>query len=176
MQSFLVFTVASIFFRSSPIATTERALDWGYSAGEISVRMSDRTRANYHDHGTEGQIKTSSHAMEGVAAGGAVGTIVGATVATILTTAAGITLPILGGLIVAGPIVAALAGGGAAQWRAEPLADWSGSASLNPTPKPMRKLSKRVKSSLVCIPIPGADAKAIRQYFEEQEADNIVSA
>ena len=68
--------------------STEHAFDWlqerGYDSGEISVLMSEHTRKGYHDHGTEGRIKTGSHAMEGVAAGGAVGTVVGATVGAIL--------------------------------------------------------------------------------------------
>ena len=69
-------------------ASTERAFDWlqdrGYDPSEINVLMSEHTREGYHDHGTEGRIKTGSHAMEGVAAGGAVGTVVGATVGAIL--------------------------------------------------------------------------------------------
>lgn len=159
-------------------ATTERAFDWllerGYGANEISVMMSDRTRAHYHDHGTEGQIKTSSHAMEGVAAGGAVGTIVGATMATILTTAAAITLPVLGGLIVAGPIVAALAGGGASGGGRH----IGGLVGLGISESNAKAYEEALKKGGVVFgvhPHSSTDAKAIRQYFEEQEADNIVS-
>ena len=92
--------------------STERAFDWllgrEYEPSEISVLMAEKTRASYRDHGTEGQIKSGTHATEGVAAGGAVGATVGA----ILAIGTSIAIPGLG-LIVAGPIVAGLAGGGA---------------------------------------------------------------
>ena len=65
--------------------STEKAYNWlqelGYEPSEISVLMSDKTRAGYHDQGTEGQIKTG----DGQGGRGAVGTVVGATVVAIGT-------------------------------------------------------------------------------------------
>ena len=74
--------------------------------------MSEQTRRGYHKHGTEGRIKSGTHATEGVAEGGALGTAIGATVGAILALGTSIAIPGLG-LIVAGPIIAAFAGGGA---------------------------------------------------------------
>src|ERR1700728_4694987 len=96
--------------------TATQVYDWlqqrGFSTSEINILMSDRTRASFNDKGTQGKIKTGDHAAEGVAAGGAVGTAVGATIGAILAIGTSIAVPGLG-LIVAGPLLAGLAGGGA---------------------------------------------------------------
>jgi hypothetical protein len=159
--------------------STERAFTWlqhrGYSSGEISVLMADRTRAGYQDEGTQGQIKTSSHAAEGMATGGAVGTAVGATVGAILAIGTSIAIPGLG-LIVAGPIVAALAGGGAGAVAGGAVGGLVGLGIPEANAKAYEEALKKGGVAFGVTPHSDADAKAIRKYFEEQKADNIVYA
>lgn len=85
----------------------------GFSDGEINVLMSDRTRATFYPaHGEREKFASGSYAAEGLGVGGAVGTAVGASLAAIVAIGTTVAIPGLG-LLVAGPIVAALAGGGA---------------------------------------------------------------
>ena len=160
-------------------ASTERAFDWlqhrGYESNEISVLMSDQTRTKYHDHGTEGQIKTGSHATEGVAAGGAVGTVVGATLAAVLAIGTSIAIPGLG-LIVAGPIIAALAGGGAGAVAGGAVGGLVGLGISESNATAYEEALKKGGVVFGVVPHSSEDAKAIRKYFEEQKADNIVTA
>jgi hypothetical protein len=157
--------------------STERAFLWlqhrGYSPGEISVLMSEHTRAGYHDGGTEGQIKKGSHATEGVAAGGAVGTAVGATVGAILAIGTSIAIPGLG-LIVAGPLVAALAGGGAGAVAGGAIGGLVGLGISESNAKAYEEALKKGGVVFGVAPHSSEDAKAIQKYFEEQKADNIV--
>lgn len=83
----------------------------GYTQKEINVLMSDATRATYYA-GKPERISAGTHAAEGMAAGGAIGTAVVAGLAALAAIGTSIAIPGLG-LIIAGPIVAALAGGGA---------------------------------------------------------------
>lgn len=96
---------------------SEEAFGYLYSHGfrdsDISVLMSDRTRAKHYPVGTDEHKHTAgSLATEGLGVGGAVGTAIGATLAAIVAIGTTVAIPGLG-LLVAGPIVAALAGGGA---------------------------------------------------------------
>lgn len=88
--------------------------DKGFADSEINVLMSDKTRATYYPptskeghHHAAGTMVT-----EGLGVGGAIGTAVGATLGAIAAIGTSLAIPGLG-LIIAGPIVAALAGGGA---------------------------------------------------------------
>jgi hypothetical protein len=96
-------------FRSR--VATEAAVDAiikrGYSRDEISVLMSDATRHK------EFAIETKTHAADGAGIGGAVGGTVGAVLATLMAVGTLVTIPPLGALVVAGPIIAALTGAGA---------------------------------------------------------------
>ena len=82
----------------------------GYSKDDVNLMMSDDTRKKYFtdDEDTEFGTKAWEGAGKGAAIGGGVGATLGA-IAAIGTTLA---LPGLG-LLIAGPIAAALAGGGA---------------------------------------------------------------
>lgn len=95
----------------------ERAFDYlhasGYADSEINVLMSDRTRATFYPaHADREHYSSGSLATEGLGVGGAVGTAVGASLAAMVAIGTTVAIPGLG-LLVAGPIVAALAGGGA---------------------------------------------------------------
>jgi hypothetical protein len=83
----------------------------GFTSNEINVLMSDTTRKFYSDDKSS-RIKPDDHAVEGVATGGTVGTVVGATLGAIAAIGTSVLVPGLG-IVVAGPIVAGLAGGGA---------------------------------------------------------------
>jgi hypothetical protein len=94
----------------------EQALDFlhakGYDRNSINVLMSDKTAplgTGGQDHPPHG---TSSAVAEGMSVGGVIGTALGATVAAVAAIGTSIVIPGLG-LLVAGPIAAALAGGGA---------------------------------------------------------------
>jgi len=84
----------------------------GYTENEINVLMSDKTRSTYFSGKEQGEMKAGTMATEGAGVGGAIGTAVGATAAAIAAIGSWIALPGLG-IVVAGPLIAALAGGGA---------------------------------------------------------------
>src|SRR5262245_61851737 len=58
-------------------------LNQGYRAEEVNVLMTERTRSQFRDEREEGRIKAGSKTTEGLAAGGVVGTAVGAGAAAI---------------------------------------------------------------------------------------------
>lgn len=84
----------------------------GYSNDDVNLVMSDETRKR-HFNGSSGiETELGSKAAEGAGIGGVVGGTIGAIAAAV--TAVGTSLAIPGlGLVIAGPIVAALAGAGA---------------------------------------------------------------
>lgn len=94
--------------------TTEGAYqtlrDRGYANEDINVIMSDETRDKYYVDGTSTEI--GSKAAEGATAGGAIGGALGAIIGGVAAIGTNVLLPGLG-LIVAGPLVAALVGAGA---------------------------------------------------------------
>lgn len=93
---------------------TERAYtslrDRGYSEDEIDVLMSDQTRDKFYKNGPDTEL--GSKALEGTGAGAAIGGTIGAIVAGIAAIGTNLFLPGLG-LVVWGPLAAALAGAGA---------------------------------------------------------------
>jgi hypothetical protein len=83
--------------------------DRGYGKDDVNLLMSDDTRKKYFsDQDTE----LGTKAWEGAGKGAAIGGGVGATLAAIAAVGTTLALPGLG-LLIAGPIAAALAGGGA---------------------------------------------------------------
>ncbi len=88
-------------------ATVDALLNQGYAQKDVSLIMSQETRAREFGHEEEG-----NKALEGAGVGASLGGTVGAVVAAIA--AVGTTLAIPGlGLFIAGPIAAGLAGAGA---------------------------------------------------------------
>lgn len=83
----------------------------GYTDDEINVIMSDKTRDKYYGTGTK-DLGMGSKALEGTGVGGAVGATLGAIAGGLAAVGSSIVVPGLG-LVIAGPIVAALAGAGA---------------------------------------------------------------
>src|SRR2546423_14464318 len=68
-------------------------LNRGYRTDEINVLMTERTRAAFGTKREEGRIKAGSKTTEGMAAGGAVGTAVGAGAAAIAAIGTSIVVP-----------------------------------------------------------------------------------
>jgi hypothetical protein len=86
-------------------------LDRGYSSDDISIMMSDETRAKHFPAGTKTTTEFGNKAAEGGLTGAAIGGTAGA-IAGALAAAATIAIPGLG-FVIAGPVAAALAGLGA---------------------------------------------------------------
>ncbi len=105
-------TMVTGLFNDRPSA--ERAYESvtgrGYGHDDINVVMSDETRKrHFASAGTETEL--GNKAAKGAGVGGAIGGTVGA-IAAIVAAVGTIAIPGMG-LVVAGPLVAALAGGGA---------------------------------------------------------------
>ncbi len=81
----------------------------GYSKDDVNLLMSDDTRKKYF---TDADTELGTKAWEDAGKGAAIGGGVGATLAAIAAIGTTLALPGLG-LLIAGPIAAALAGGGA---------------------------------------------------------------
>lgn len=85
--------------------------DRGYTKDDINVVMSDDTRTrNFSNTGQTTEL--GNKAAEGAGIGGAMGGTIGAILAAVAATGTSIALPGLG-LVIAGPVAAALAGAGA---------------------------------------------------------------
>lgn len=85
------------------------ALDAGYSPQDINVIMSEDSRKKYYDSVL---VKEGSKATEGLGVGSATGAALGGIAGAIAAIGTSLVIPGLG-LVVAGPIVAGLAGAGA---------------------------------------------------------------
>lgn len=85
----------------------------GYSKDDMNLVMSDETR-DRHFSGTSAGKETElgNKAAEGAGIGGAIGGTIGAIVAAIAAVGTSLALPGLG-LVIAGPLAAAIAGAGA---------------------------------------------------------------
>ena len=85
----------------------------GYKSDDINVMMSDETRRKYYGDVTPGtELSGGTKAAAGAGTGGAIGGGVGAALAAIFAVGSSVAIPGLG-LVVAGPIAAALMGAGA---------------------------------------------------------------
>lgn len=81
----------------------------GYTKEQIHLFMSDETRRKHFGHDV---IKSGTKTMEGTGTGAVIGGGLGAIAATIAAVGSNLVVPGLG-LVIAGPLVAALAGAGA---------------------------------------------------------------
>lgn len=84
----------------------------GYSHDDTNVIMSDETRTKYYPEGSDYTSALGDKTMEDAGKGAAIGGTLGAIIGGIAAIGTSVVLPGLG-LIVAGPIVAALTGAGA---------------------------------------------------------------
>lgn len=86
--------------------------DRGYNDDDINVMMSDDTRKKWYGDDYKGESELGTKAAEGATTGGAIGGTLGALIGGIAAVGTNLVLPGLG-LVVWGPIAAALAGAGA---------------------------------------------------------------
>jgi hypothetical protein len=155
-------------------AAYDYAMGKGYTRDEVNVMMSNSTRELYQK---EGAHPVGSMAPEGVAVGGAIGTAVGATAAAIAAIGTTVAIPLTGGagLIVAGPILAALAGGGAGAVTGGLL---GGLVGFGIPESNARAYEAALKEGGVVIGVQARsneDAADLRKRFEELHGENIVS-
>lgn len=96
--------------------STERAYtslkDRGYTDDDINLMMSDQTRDTWFADNEVADTELGSKALEGAGAGSAIGGTLGAIIGGIAAIGTSVVLPGVG-LVVAGPIIAALTGAGA---------------------------------------------------------------
>jgi hypothetical protein len=88
--------------------------DKGYGTEDVNIVMSDDTRKRYFAGETTANATTElgNKAAKGAGVGGAIGGTIGAIAGAIAAVGTSLVIPGLG-LVVAGPLAAALAGGGA---------------------------------------------------------------
>ena len=99
--------------RESAERAYNSALSRGYTKDDVNVMMSDQTRDSwFSDDDTVGDTELGSKAMEGAGAGSAIGGTLGAIIGGIAAIGTNVLIPGLG-LVVAGPLLAALTGAGA---------------------------------------------------------------
>ncbi|QEL20832.1 hypothetical protein [Limnoglobus roseus] len=113
LQNRLNRKMVSVVFRDHDASEEAFAFlyDCGYNDNEINVLMSDEHHADALVRRDPHRYHAGTYATEGMGVGGAIGTAIGASIMAVVTLGS-VTIPGLGFLI-AGPIVAALAGGGA---------------------------------------------------------------
>ena len=164
-------------FHDRPAAV--QAFNWlqthGYRPDEINVLMTDRTRAQFEKEHEE-PISAASRAPEGVATGGVIGTAVGATLGAVAALGATVSLPILGGIIVAGPLLAGLAGGGVGAVAGGAIGGLIGLGIPESNAKAYEDALRNGGVVFGVVPHSADDAKAIEKYFKDQHASNIVFA
>jgi len=98
--------------RDSAERAYQSLISRGYSHEEANVIMSDETRTRFYPEGSEHTSALADKTMEDAGKGAAIGGTLGAIIAGIAAIGTSIVLPGLG-LVVAGPLAAALMGAGA---------------------------------------------------------------
>lgn len=100
--------------RQSAEAAYTSAEARGYGKNDLNLVMSDDTRKRHFDSSTStgGETELGNKAAEGAGIGGAIGGTLGAVIAGIAALGTNLVLPGIG-LVVAGPLAAAVAGAGA---------------------------------------------------------------
>ena len=98
--------------RDSAERAYRAASDKGYSANDVNIVMSDATRKRYFAGETTANATTElgNKAAKGAGVGGAIGGTIGAIAAAVAAVGTSLVIPGLG-LVVAGPVAAALAEG-----------------------------------------------------------------
>jgi hypothetical protein len=145
-----------------------------YSESEIDVLMSDKTRADWYSRVRKGaKHEAGSEAVEGMGVGGAVGTAVGAALGAVAAIGTTIALPGLG-LIVAGPIVAALAGGGAGAVTGGVVGGLIGLGISKENAAAYQEVLRQGVAALGVEPHASADVKKIEKLFKDHNGENIL--
>ena len=149
----------------------DRLLVRGYTSDEVSLLMSESTRKTYGEE--EPKQTAGSLATEGMGVGGAIGTAVGAVAAAVVGIGAMVFLPGIGW--VAGPLVYALAGGGAGAVTGGVLGGLIGMGIAEPNAKAYEEILQNGGVVVGVIPHDDDDDREIRKDFQELGGENIVA-
>jgi hypothetical protein len=145
----------------------------GYAAKGINVLMSDTTRSTYFPHERDAEhIDASNYAAEGMGLGGAIGTAVGATLAAVMAVGTSLLIPGLG-IVVAGPIVAALAGGGAGAVTGGAIGALVGLGIPEPNARAYQEALREGGVIIGVVPKDSEDVGRLKQYFEDMHGESI---
>jgi hypothetical protein len=157
----------------------QAAFDWlheqGYTSNDISILMSDKTRAAYFPHEGERPMTADTKVAEGVAAGGAIGTAVGATLAAVLAIGTTVAVPGLG-IFVAGPLAYAFAGAGAGAVTGGIIGGLVGLGIPEANANAYQEAIREGGVLIGVVPKSGEDASRIKKYFEEHQGESVVYA
>jgi hypothetical protein len=155
---------------------SEQAFDYlyarGYQDSEINVLMSDKTRSSFYSEEDSEKHRAGSLATEGMGVGGAIGTAVGAGLAAIAAIGTSIAIPGLG-LIIAGPIAAALAGGGAGAVTGGAIGALVGAGMTEQNAKAYDEAVRKGGVVIAVVPHNTEDSSAIQKRFTELNGDNV---
>ena len=148
-------------------SAVDRIVAAGFSNSDVSVLMADAssTKDFAHDKATKAPEGTAT----GVTAGGLVGGTLG-----LLAGIGALAIPGVGPLIAAGPIMGALAGLGVGGAVGGLLGALVGLGIPESNAAAYEEALKKGGVVFGVHPHSSADAKAIRECFEELKADNIV--
>ena len=146
-------------------------LSRGYHDSDINFMMSDETRKAYMAEG--GKYSVGSHSTEGVATGGTIGAAVGATAAAIAAIGTAVAIPGLG-WIVAGPVLAGLAGAGAGAVTGGVI---GGLIGLGIPESNARAYEEALKNGGVVLGVEPreGDASEIKRQFEAFNGENVIN-
>ncbi len=160
-------------------AHAQRAYEWltsrGYGNNDVNVMMSDETRTRYYTPAERAQGKDKVQAgtlgTEGMGVGGAIGTVVGATIGAVAAIGTNLVLPGLG-LVIAGPIAAALAGAGAGAATGGIV---GGLIGLGIPEGDARAYENALKTGGVVVGVHPRkdDSGAIKDYFSKNGGENV---
>jgi hypothetical protein len=154
-------------------ANATQAYNWllsrGYTDSEISFMMSDETRRYFEN---EGKHNVGNQGVEGVATGGSIGAAVGATAAAIAAIGTAVAIPGLG-WVVAGPVLAGLAGAGAGAVTGGLI---GGLVGLGIPESNARAYEEALKNGGVVLGVEprSGDESEIKQHFEKLQGENVI--
>jgi hypothetical protein len=154
----------------------DRLLVRGYTSDEISLLMSESTRAKYvEEEGVEPhKEEVGSMAVEGMGVGGAIGTVVGATAAAIAGIGITLTLPAIG--VVVGPLAYAFGGAGAGAVAGGLIGGLIGLGISEPNAKAYEEVLKNGGVVVGVSPHNADDDREIRKDFKELGGEHIITA
>lgn len=156
--------------RDSADRAYNSALSRGYSKDDVNLMMSDQTRDSWFADGDDSAL--GSKAMEGAGTGSAIGGTLGAVIGGIAAIGTNVLLPGLG-LVVAGPLLAALAGAGAGGLTGGLVGALIGSGIPEEHAKQYEEGIKNGGAVMGITPRNDEDADYFESEFRNNKAENI---
>jgi len=154
------------------------ALDWlrnrGYTNNDISILMSNQTQQLIREDSDNASLhEKGSKVSTGIASGGAIGTVVGASLAAIAAIGTSLVLPGIG-LVVAGPLAAAFAGGGAGAITGGLIGGLVGYGIPESNAKAYEEALQNGGVAIGVVPRNNDEASVIEDQFENLHGENII--